>query len=59
MSFVPAPQVADCSNEHCNCLGPCTGYRTRSNCPPLIVLAVLVVNETAISDVTSAKEVRQ
>jgi predicted metal-binding protein len=42
MSFVPDPMVAGDSNEHCNCVGPCTGYSTRSNCPPLIVLAVLV-----------------
>lgn len=45
MSFVPDPQIAGYSNAQCKCVGPCTGYGTHSDCPPLIVLAVLVVNE--------------
>jgi hypothetical protein len=27
-------------SESCACKGACTGYATRSNCPPLIVLAI-------------------
>ena len=30
-----------CPNSNQPCAGKCAGYGTRSNCPPLIVLAVL------------------
>ncbi len=28
----------------CACSGACTGYSTRSNCPPLIVLAIAAIS---------------
>ena len=31
----------------CTCKGPCTGYQTKSNCPPLIVIATLALSEGA------------
>jgi hypothetical protein len=39
-----------CGSSHqdvatCNCTVPCPGYASRENCPPLIVLAVLVSEE--------------
>ena len=54
MSFASNPPVACRSNEQCNCVGPCTGYSTRSNCPPLIVLAVIAVSNPASSDAKEA-----
>lgn len=33
----------------CKCDGACTGYATRSECPPLIVLAVLAVSQAAVT----------
>ncbi len=50
MSYAPNPPVAGRSNGQCSCVGPCTGYSTRSNCPPLIVLAVIAVSDAASSD---------
>lgn len=32
--------------KQCACAGQCTGYGTRSDCPPLIVLAVALVAKT-------------
>jgi hypothetical protein len=32
----------------CNCAGCCTGYATQENCPPLIVLALLAVQEETV-----------
>jgi hypothetical protein len=46
MPFVPTPLVGYDPHEPCVCVGPCTGYDTRSNCPPLIVLAVLAQPES-------------
>lgn len=37
-----------CPNSNRPCTGKCEGYGTSSNCPPLIVLAVLA---TSVSDV--------
>ncbi len=31
----------------CTCNGRCTGYDTKSNCPPLIVIATLALSERA------------
>jgi hypothetical protein len=41
---------ADCSTKlkPCTCNGPCSGYATRSNCPPLIVLAIAAVSQISI-----------
>jgi hypothetical protein len=36
------------SSEVCACVGPCTGYDSCSNCPPLIVLAVLADSDSTI-----------
>jgi len=33
--------------EICECDGSCPGYGTRSNCPPLIVLATMAVSQAA------------
>ena len=38
----------------CSCKGKCTGYATRSNCPPLIVLAALAVTQTAVMHCVAA-----
>lgn len=57
MSFVPNRLTAGQSREFCACVGPCRGYDTCSNCPPLIVLAVLTSSQTASPAVSSAKEV--
>jgi len=42
-----SPKVCD-SNETCNCKQPCSGYGSRINCPPLIVIAVLAVSHAAV-----------
>jgi predicted metal-binding protein len=39
--------IATNKSTSCACSGPCTGYATRSNCPPLIVLAVAAVAQAA------------
>lgn len=33
-----------CPNSNQPCMGKCSGYGTSSNCPPLIVLAVLATH---------------
>lgn len=35
-----------CADAGKSCTGPCPGYGTRSDCPPLIVLAVLSTQPT-------------
>ena len=35
-----------CAETNKCCAGPCPGYGTRTDCPPLIVLAVLSVQPT-------------
>lgn len=35
-----------CAGASKSCTGPCPGYGTRTDCPPLIVLAVLSVQTT-------------
>jgi hypothetical protein len=35
-----------CADTSKFCTGPCPGYGTRTDCPPLIVLAVLSVQPT-------------
>jgi hypothetical protein len=35
-----------CADTSKCCIGPCSGYGTRIDCPPLIVLAVLSVQPT-------------
>ena len=39
-------QVINCTTLK-PCSGPCSGYGTRCNCPPLIVLAVAVMQNIA------------
>ena len=39
-------QVMNCPNLK-PCAGPCSGYGTRCNCPPLIVLAVAATQNIA------------
>ena len=35
------PKATPCDPaQTCNCTSTCSGYRSRSECPPLIVLAV-------------------
>lgn len=48
MPFVTTPLVRYHPHDPCVCVGPCAGYDTRSNCPPLIVLAVLAQSEPVI-----------
>lgn len=36
----PTSLRASCSSSAQTCVGSCSGYGTRSNCPPLIVIAV-------------------
>ena len=44
MTFAkPTPNPCD-PTQTCSCTSTCTGYRTRSECPPLIVLAVREVS---------------
>lgn len=33
-------------SKRCACNGSCSGYATRSDCPPLIVLAVAALAQT-------------
>jgi hypothetical protein len=35
------------------CRGGCSGYKTRSTCPPLIVIAVLAAHQTEADSVDS------
>jgi hypothetical protein len=44
MTLASDPLVADIKQSRtiCSCVRACTGYDSRSNCPPLIVFAVLV-----------------
>jgi hypothetical protein len=35
-----------CADISKSCTGPCPGYGTRTDCPPLIVLAVLSAQPT-------------
>jgi hypothetical protein len=37
------PRLLQAPQKPCTCQGACTGYKTQSTCPPLIVLAVLAV----------------
>lgn len=39
---IPATKI--CRNSNRPCTGKCAGYGTSSNCPPLIVLAVLATS---------------
>ena len=49
---------SECANSgadgRCRCEGKCTGYATRSDCPPLIVLAVVAVTQTAVMHCVAA-----
>ncbi len=47
--FSETAAVQDRADGVCVCNGMCPGYGTRSNCPPLIVLAVLAVSQAALS----------
>jgi hypothetical protein len=40
MSIAPLQQEIGRSNHCCDCTGPCPGYDSRPDCPPLIVLAI-------------------
>ena len=40
MSVVPVVEETCVQSEACKCSGACTGYESRLECPPLIVLAV-------------------
>jgi len=43
-------------NEKCNCTEPCKGYGSRVDCPPLIVIAAMVVaNVAAIAQVCATR----
>lgn len=59
MPFASTSFLAVGANKRCDCVGPCSGYGTCSNCPPLIVLAVLVAPEVANPSVNSSKEMLQ
>lgn len=56
MSYKTNTLVASDSNKYA-CAGTCTGYDTCSNCPPLIVLAILANSRTVTSPVMSSTEV--
>jgi predicted metal-binding protein len=40
-------KAVDIKSKKCACTGTCTGYATRIDCPPLIVLAVAVATAQA------------
>lgn len=40
-------KAVEIKTEKCACEGRCTGYSTRSDCPPLIVLAVAAASAMA------------
>jgi predicted metal-binding protein len=44
MSVVPVVEKACVQSEACKCAGACTGYESRRECPPLIVLAIAAMN---------------
>ncbi len=39
MPLVPVVKEACATSETCQCAGTCTGYQSRRDCPPPIVLA--------------------
>ncbi len=45
-----SPRVCE-PNEKCNCKQPCSGYGSRSDCPPLIVIAALTVTHAPVAGV--------
>ena len=47
MIFLPQPNFDPKPYKQCTCPGPCTGYDSCADCPPLIVLAVLASELTA------------
>jgi hypothetical protein len=49
MPMVPVVERACVQSEACKCAGTCTGYESRRECPPLIVLAVLVVSHASLA----------
>ena len=52
MSFKMLAENDSCENrpnDICSCDGACSGYGTRSNCPPLIVLATMAVSQVAFA----------
>jgi hypothetical protein len=52
MPFVPHPLIA--CHPHKPCTGDCTGYESRSTCPPLIVLAVIAASQAVAAATTAA-----
>ena len=42
--MVPVVEKACVQSEACKCAGACTGYESRRECPPLIVLAIAAMN---------------
>jgi predicted metal-binding protein len=44
MSVVPVVEKACVQSEACKCAGACTGYESKRECPPLIVLAIAAMN---------------
>ena len=40
--------AANVTGTHTVCTGPCSGYKTKLSCPPLIVLAVRSVEGTPL-----------
>jgi len=44
MTVVPVVEKACVQSEACKCAGACTGYESRRECPPLIVLAIAAMN---------------
>ena len=49
MTVVPVVEKACVQSEACKCAGACTGYESRRECPPLIVLAVLAVSHAGLA----------
>ena len=43
------PHVERELHEKCSCTGSCSGYGTRENCPPLIVVAVLALAHPGVA----------
>ena len=44
MTVVPVVEKACVQSEACKCAGACTGYESKRECPPLIVLAIAAMN---------------
>jgi predicted metal-binding protein len=47
-AFAKSSRSAESASEVCKCNGTCPGYGTRSNCPPLIIIAAMAMSQAAL-----------